>query len=208
MSNDHSLRHKTTALRRRHIVDAAVRVFSEKGYHRATIKDVAAAAGVADGTIYNVFENKTALLLGILDAQSGFDGDEPPLPLPGDALAMIETLIERQWRSFTPDRLAMMRVILSEVLVDTALRQMYLNKVIAPAVAPLEPLFSEQAKAGTLVTSDPAMTVRMLTGLFLGLVMLRLLGEERLEQEAEQVPALMSALLLDGLRPRSDTAQT
>ena len=49
------------------ILDAATQVFAEKGFHRATIRDVARVAGVADGTIYNYFENKTALLLGLLN---------------------------------------------------------------------------------------------------------------------------------------------
>lgn len=52
---------------RNQILDTAITVFAEKGFHKATIKDVAKVAKVADGTIYNYFENKTALVLGILD---------------------------------------------------------------------------------------------------------------------------------------------
>ena len=48
-----SLAGKTALLRRQHILDAATRVFAAKGFHRATIRDIAAAAGVADGSIYN-----------------------------------------------------------------------------------------------------------------------------------------------------------
>src|SRR5947207_14664156 len=53
--------------RRNQILDAATKVFAEKGFHPTTIKDIASEAGIADGTIYNYFENKTALMLGILD---------------------------------------------------------------------------------------------------------------------------------------------
>jgi AcrR family transcriptional regulator len=53
--------------RRNQILDAATQVFAEKGFHRATIKDIARVAGIADGTVYNYFENKTALMLGIFD---------------------------------------------------------------------------------------------------------------------------------------------
>src|SRR6266699_5171392 len=56
-----------TAARRKQILDAATQVFAEKGFHRATIKDIARVAGIADGTVYNYFENKTALMLGIFD---------------------------------------------------------------------------------------------------------------------------------------------
>ena len=49
------------------ILDAAIRVFAEKGFHAARISDVADAAGVADGTIYLYFKNKDDLLLSIFE---------------------------------------------------------------------------------------------------------------------------------------------
>src|SRR5262245_18655724 len=55
------------AARRTQILDAATRVFASKGFNRATIRDVAQAAGVADGTIYHYFANKADLLFGLLD---------------------------------------------------------------------------------------------------------------------------------------------
>lgn len=51
--------------RRRQIIDAAVRVFAHKGYATATIEDVARAARVAEGTIYNYFRSKEDLLIHI-----------------------------------------------------------------------------------------------------------------------------------------------
>ncbi len=56
-----------TAARRKQILDAATQVFAEKGFHRATIKDISRAAGIADGTIYTYFTSKTEVLLGILN---------------------------------------------------------------------------------------------------------------------------------------------
>src|SRR5215207_8690588 len=62
-----NLSDRLAALRRDHILDAATRVFAAKGFRGATIRDVARQAGVADGTIYNYFDNKDALLFGLLD---------------------------------------------------------------------------------------------------------------------------------------------
>src|SRR5687768_7349185 len=67
MKPDDPIQAQLAAARRNQILDAATQVFAEKGFHKATIKDVAKRAGIADGTIYNYFENKTALMLGILD---------------------------------------------------------------------------------------------------------------------------------------------
>lgn len=53
--------------RREAILEAAVEVFAERGYHAARVSDIARAAGVADGTIYLYFKNKEDLLLSIFE---------------------------------------------------------------------------------------------------------------------------------------------
>ncbi|MBW1878843.1 MAG: TetR/AcrR family transcriptional regulator [Deltaproteobacteria bacterium] len=49
------------------IIEAAVEVFAERGFHQARVSDVARRAGVADGTIYLYFRNKEDLLLSIFE---------------------------------------------------------------------------------------------------------------------------------------------
>ena len=49
------------------ILDAAVSVFAEKGFHAARVSDVADRASVADGTIYLYFRNKEELLMAAID---------------------------------------------------------------------------------------------------------------------------------------------
>ncbi|MBA1334137.1 MAG: Transcriptional regulator, AcrR family [Firmicutes bacterium] len=57
---------KTTG-RKGQILDAAARVFSEKGYHRAKIEDIAARAGVGKGTVYEYFSSKRHLFEEVMD---------------------------------------------------------------------------------------------------------------------------------------------
>jgi AcrR family transcriptional regulator len=51
-------------------VEAAERVFGEKGFERASISDITREAGVALGTFYVYFEDKKALLVEVVDALS------------------------------------------------------------------------------------------------------------------------------------------
>lgn len=51
------------AARRRAILDSAIRTFAEHGFHASRTRDIAAGAGVAEGTIYLYFESKDDLLL-------------------------------------------------------------------------------------------------------------------------------------------------
>src|SRR5579864_1441342 len=56
--------------RREQIIDAAMRVFSEKGFTRATNKDIARAAGITPGLIYYYFESKEDVLKAIAEQRS------------------------------------------------------------------------------------------------------------------------------------------
>lgn len=62
-----SAREVTRQEKRGRIVDAAIAVFAEKGFHKARISEIARKAGVADGTIYLYFDNKDELLLTIFE---------------------------------------------------------------------------------------------------------------------------------------------
>jgi len=48
--------------RRAQIAEAAARVFRDKGFHTATIRDVAEAAGLTQGTLYNYIRSKDDIL--------------------------------------------------------------------------------------------------------------------------------------------------
>ncbi|MGN1385521.1 MAG: TetR/AcrR family transcriptional regulator [Bacillus sp. (in: firmicutes)] len=47
------------------IIDAAVIVIAEYGYHQAQVSKIAKQAGVADGTIYLYFKNKEDILISL-----------------------------------------------------------------------------------------------------------------------------------------------
>jgi AcrR family transcriptional regulator len=51
--------------RRREILDAAVRLFGERGFDETTVQDIAEASGVATGTVYLYFPSKERLLHAI-----------------------------------------------------------------------------------------------------------------------------------------------
>lgn len=53
--------------KRERILAGAIEAFAARGFHRARVSDVAKAAGVADGTIYLYFANKSELLARIFE---------------------------------------------------------------------------------------------------------------------------------------------
>ena len=62
------------------IVEAAARLFLERGYLATSIGRIAAESGVAVQTIYNAIGSKRDLLSRVLDFAAA--GDRAPLPVP------------------------------------------------------------------------------------------------------------------------------
>ena len=100
---DQSLAERVAAVRREHILDAATRVFAARGFNGATIRDVARAAGVADGTIYNYFANKDALLFGIFDRLNETERRQQDLtpPAGADPASFVRSYVRHRSRSWT-----------------------------------------------------------------------------------------------------------
>lgn len=58
---------KKRAQRRREVLDIALRIFSDRGYHDTRIADIIEAAGIARGTFYIYFDSKNAIFHELLD---------------------------------------------------------------------------------------------------------------------------------------------
>ncbi|MFJ8255838.1 TetR/AcrR family transcriptional regulator [Peribacillus asahii] len=54
------------------IIDAAVIVIAQNGYHQAQVSKIAKQAGVADGTIYLYFKNKEDILISLFREKMGY----------------------------------------------------------------------------------------------------------------------------------------
>ncbi|MDG4650363.1 TetR/AcrR family transcriptional regulator [Roseibacterium sp. SDUM158017] len=54
--------------RRAQILSAARRVFAEKGLSKVTLRDVFREAGLSAGAVYNYFQSKDDLILGVTEA--------------------------------------------------------------------------------------------------------------------------------------------
>ncbi|GAB3064848.1 TetR/AcrR family transcriptional regulator [Virgibacillus ainsalahensis] len=53
------------------IIEAAVQVFAENGYHSSQVSKIAKKAKVADGTIYLYFKNKEDILISVFEEKMG-----------------------------------------------------------------------------------------------------------------------------------------
>ena len=90
--------------KRKRILDAAIRVFAEHGYHGARVGDIAEDAGVAHGLLYHYFASKDDVLKTIFVENWGqllkrFRAVEETREPAEEKLAGIAKILLRTWRN-------------------------------------------------------------------------------------------------------------
>jgi AcrR family transcriptional regulator len=107
------------------IVEAAARLFLERGYHATSIGRIADEAGVAVQTIYNAVGSKRDVLSRVLDFAAA--GERAPAPVPEfmrertdsepDPRRILEQLVEF-WRGALPRTAPVFRIIREAAAAD------------------------------------------------------------------------------------------
>lgn len=190
------------AVRRDQILDAAAAVFAERGFHPTTIRDVARRAGVADGTIYNYFGNKTDLLLGIFERmrRSVLATDAPPpAPEGADLRALLRATLGQPLRALGADNFALFRVVISEMLVNDEFRERYYEQILRPPLELADGPFREQLARLGLDPAVAPLLARTVMGTVLGLIIERILGDPLLAERWDDLPDFLADLIVDGL---------
>ena len=87
-------------LRRTEILEAAVKVFAAKGFHVATVAEIAAASGFAIGTLYQIFESKEQLYTAMLTEKLTmmYAGIRAAVEKEADCVRKIELLVASHFR--------------------------------------------------------------------------------------------------------------
>ncbi len=151
----HSATRQAQASRtRRRILEAAGKLFAEKGYGGASMQAIAAEAGVGMQTIYAIFKNKPRLLVALFNAVSAPPGEEnTPVPERAAPRAVARERDQRKQLQMFARAVAgnlQGAAPVSEIMVDAARTEPEIRKVLQVLnTARLEHmmLFVEQLRA-------------------------------------------------------------
>ncbi|HWG86071.1 MAG TPA: TetR/AcrR family transcriptional regulator, partial [Deinococcales bacterium] len=149
--------------RRGQILQAALRVFASKGFQRSTTKDIAREAGVAEGTLYNHFPSKDAILLALLEDLIGATSAVPAAQ-GGDLDGLLRRQLRLSLGAFDGTAGEVLGVVLAELLTNRELRESYAGPLLAPNYALAEAALAEHGSGG-----QHELTARAIPALFLGL---------------------------------------
>lgn len=126
------------------IIDAAVEVIAENGFHASQVSKIAKKAGVADGTIYLYFKNKEDILISLFEVKMGQLIEHISKSINGkqDASDKLLTLIEMHFRLLADDHHLAIVTQLELRQSNTNLR-MKINKVLKPYLVEIDRIIQE-----------------------------------------------------------------
>lgn len=174
------------------ILEAALELFSERGFSATRLEDVASHAGLSKAAIYLYFEDKTALLKAIVQEMVGANIDAvaarvaahrgPVAPVLKELLATFASLL-----AGTPLP-AVIKLVVSESRAHPEIGRLYLDNVIRRAIPIGQSLIKRGIAAGEFRKVDPRLAVKSLIGPMVLAAMWRSvlepLGAEPLDIEA------------------------
>lgn len=200
MTTSDPIREQLIQARREQVLDAAAVVFADKGFDRATTKEIAQVAGVSEGTIYNYFTNKFDLLIGLMSriAEIGTLPDELVTASQGDVRDFFVMAFHHRMGRIEQGE-EMLKAILPQVLVHPDLREQFYRRYVQPIAALLEQYVQLEIEQGRIRPVNVPLATRMVQAIFVGLLVMRILGDEPLHADWDKVPELLATMLLDGL---------
>ncbi|MGD8399271.1 MAG: TetR/AcrR family transcriptional regulator [Anaerolineae bacterium] len=195
-----SRRERLKCEREARILDAAAAVFAEKGYHGATIREIASQADVADGTIYNYFDSKFDLIIGILSRIAELER------LPAELTDGLRADPREFFVAAFRDRLdriergeEMLQAVLPQVFVNDQLRGRFYRQYAARISTLLEGYLHAEIGLGQIKPVDVALLTRIVQATFVGLLVLRIIGDEPLHAGWSEIPELLGSIFFDGV---------
>jgi AcrR family transcriptional regulator len=189
------------------IADAALALFSERGFAATRLEDVAIRAGVSKGTVYIYFPTKEDLFRAVLrqgllpnleameQAVAAFHGPTPVL---------MRQVIDRMLRVLDTNLTAIPKLVLAESGNFPAIARMYADEVVRRAMPLLTGILHRGVERGEFRTLDIHSAIPTFVAPFLMLVLWKhSLGQHTdIAMDPKAVMETHMDILLRGLESR------
>jgi AcrR family transcriptional regulator len=194
-------------MREQQILNAALKVFSRKGFAEASITEIAQEAGVAEGTIYNYYRSKRELLIAVVKT---FVMTESFLNLfehvgETDYPVFLTAVLNNRMDFIEDNVRSHMMLLIGEILRDPELREIYDRQMIKPVINRMEKYLENKAAEGEFRSVNTSVVTRALGGMVLGLLLLALFEGESSPLNSiprQNLAAEMLELVMKGIQQR------
>jgi AcrR family transcriptional regulator len=148
--------------RRSELIEAALRLFAERGFRATTIADIATATGTAHGLVYHYFSSKDELLEAVLDRYMFLPQLQDLLAVSPDRPASeVLTEIAVGLSAMLRDRPEVLRLVVTESPTNPIVAGA-LGRVMEEGLGLLTNYLRARIAAGELRVHDPTVPARAL----------------------------------------------
>lgn len=159
--------------REEEILEAAIKIFSEKGFSAATTSEIAREAGVAEGTIFRYFKTKKDILIKVMAKVLEILGEKLII---GRLTNLFEGNKEKSEREILiiilKDRLElfekywdMIKIVATEMQFHEDLREVFIKNVVVKGKNVVETFLSTGVNKGVFREVDTTIALRSLIGM-------------------------------------------
>ncbi|MFJ3386254.1 MULTISPECIES: TetR/AcrR family transcriptional regulator [Lysinibacillus] len=182
------------------IIDAAVIVIAENGYHQAQVSKIAKQAGVADGTIYLYFKNKEDILISVFNEKMAVfvESLQDIIENGSTSKGKLSRMIENHFNVLATDRY-LATVTQLELRQSNKDLRLKINSVLREYLQLLDQILIEGMLSGEFSqTMDVRLARQMVFGTIDETITSWVMNEYRYDL-IEQVPKVQ-ALILNGIK--------
>lgn len=201
--------------RREQILATAVELFSQRGFKGTTTKEIAAAAGVSEATVFKHFSSKDDLYAAILDAKACIDGTHV-FPWEGNEALQKAVAEKDDFGVFYyialaamnkhHEDVAFMRLLFYSALEEHELAERFFQEFVKQVYDFIGGYIRIRQGDGAFRELDPRVAVRSFIGMMIHHSLNNILWDKKrriIDMSNEEAAKNFTEVLLNGIRAES-----
>lgn len=188
------------------ILEAAIEIFSDKGFSAASTSEIAQKAGVAEGTIFRYYKTKKDLLLSIVGptmsrmiapfVMRNFNG---VLDMPFESYeAFLRAFIVNRL-DFARKNFKIIRILVQEIPFQPALREQFAENVLAQVLERVTAITEHFKAEGEVIDAPTPAIIRFTVSSVIGYLLARLLLMPEKDWDDEEEISQLIRFMLHGI---------
>lgn len=193
------------------ILEAAIEIFSEKGFAATSTSEIAQKAGVAEGTIFRHYKTKKDLLLSIagpiaikMVAPFLLRDFAKVLDLPYNKVEYFYRAVARDRMEFVRQNLKLIKILFHEVSFQPELMEQIKSLLTNVVVQRFERVIKHFQEQGQIIEAPPWRINRSAASMLLGMITFHMfLNPDSSFNEEEEIDRTID-ILMHGIAGRKD----
>lgn len=185
------------------ILQAAIEIFSEKGYSAAATSEIAQKAGVAEGTIFRYYKTKKDLLLSIIGpamsrmlapfVMKNFNG---VLHMPHDSFEQFLRAFIINRLEFARKNYKILKILIQEIPFQPKLREQFAENILRKVVERVAEIIEHFKEKGEVIELPTPAIIRFTISSVIGYVVHRLLLEpDKVWNDEEEIDLIIHFIM-------------